>query len=36
MGLGGVFAWELALESHPDASPKVYPLTNAAAGCLNP
>ncbi|HEX7182770.1 MAG TPA: glycoside hydrolase family 18 protein [Thermoanaerobaculia bacterium] len=36
MGLGGVFAWELALESHPDAAPKVYPLTNAAAGCLNP
>lgn len=35
LSLGGVFTWELSLESQP-APPKTYPLTNAAAGCLNP
>jgi chitinase len=34
MSLGGIFVWELALESRP-AAPKTYPLTDAAAGCLN-
>ena len=34
-GLGGVFVWELAMESAP-APPKTYPLTNAVAGSLNP
>lgn len=34
MNLGGVFAWELALESRP-AAPKTYPLTSAVADCLN-
>jgi chitinase len=33
--LGGVFAWELSLESSPQ-TPKTYPLTSAAAGALNP
>ncbi|HEY3572141.1 MAG TPA: glycoside hydrolase family 18 protein [Thermoanaerobaculia bacterium] len=35
-GLGGVFVWELSLESAPTQVPKTYPLTNAVAGSLNP
>ncbi|HEX9941158.1 MAG TPA: glycoside hydrolase family 18 protein [Thermoanaerobaculia bacterium] len=34
MNLGGIFAWELSLESKPQP-PKTYPLTDAAAKCLN-
>jgi chitinase len=35
-GLAGVFVWELSLEAAPTLTTKVYPLTSAVAGSLNP